>query len=287
MRRVIFALLLLGLSLFGCTTAPDGLPSPTPAMTASGEATFTAAAPSPTPTSSPTVTPTAEPTAIPYTALCSPLEGETVQSLARPELLKNPFQPPRAGEDGGHFGVDFSYWTRPDGSSMQGLPVYSALDGTVAGRIENRFPYGNAVILETPLDWIDPAWLAQLPIADYDPKAPLTPAVSISCPDYNYQPTGDSLSLYLIYGHFDQAALPAMGEAVTCGQEIGQVGTTGKSVNYHLHLETRIGPAGMQFASMSHYDTSSTPEEMRNYCLWRLSGAFQALDPLALFGLQR
>jgi murein DD-endopeptidase MepM/ murein hydrolase activator NlpD len=63
------------------------------------------------------------------------------------------------------------------------------------------------------------------------------------------------------------------------------VGTSGNSVNPHLHLETRLGPAGFTFASLAHYDTSATQDEMRQYCLWRLSGAFQPFDPMLLLGI--
>ena len=38
---------------------------------------------------------------------------------------------------------------------------------------------------------------------------------------------------------------------------------------------------------MAHYDTSATQEEMRNYCLWRLSGAFQPFDPMLLLNAGR
>jgi hypothetical protein len=53
-----------------------------------------------------------------------------------------------------------------------------------------------------------------------------------------------------------------------------------------LHVETRIGPAGARFASLAHYDNRATPEEMGLYCLWRISGLFQLVDPLAVLALQ-
>jgi hypothetical protein len=33
---------------------------------------------------------------------------------------------------------------------------------------------------------------------------------------------------------------------------------------------------------MAHYIGNATPEEMRSYCQWRVSGAFQLVDPLPL-----
>ena len=66
-------------------------------------------------------------------------------------------------------------------------------------------------------------------------------------------------------------------------EAIGAVGTTGNSVNYHLHLEMRIGPSDAMFSSMAHYMNNATNEEMHNYCVWRVSGVFQMLDPMQLF----
>ena len=94
-----------------------------------------------------------------------------------------------------------------------------------------------------------------------------------------------SYSLYLLYAHLNKAPLAKVGDTVACGQQIGEVGTTGNSINPHLHLETRLGPSGATFTSLSHYINNATPEEMSNYCTWRISGWFQAFDPLKLFTL--
>jgi len=63
------------------------------------------------------------------------------------------------------------------------------------------------------------------------------------------------------------------------------VGDSGNALNPHLHLEMRIGPAGITFAGMSHYDNSATSEEMAAYCTWRVSGKFQLVDPLKFIEL--
>ncbi len=84
--------------------------------------------------------------------ICSPLEGITISELTQPDLLKNLFQPPRQGMDDGHHGVDFAYWSRGERKTMLGLPVLSAMTGRISGIIKNREPYGNAIIIETPLD---------------------------------------------------------------------------------------------------------------------------------------
>jgi hypothetical protein len=93
-----------------------------------------------------------EPTVSPALEICSPLEDISLAELPQPDLLKNPFQPPRPGMDDGHHGVDFAYWSRGERKTMLGLPVLSVLAGQVAGIILNRQPYGYAIIIETPLD---------------------------------------------------------------------------------------------------------------------------------------
>ena len=70
-----------------------------------------------------------------------------------------------------------------------------------------------------------------------------------------------------------------------CGQAIGSVGMSGNALNPHLHLEVRVGPAGIRLESMAHYDTSATAQEMANYCRWRVSGLFQLVDPMQLGSL--
>lgn len=186
--------------------------------------------------------------------------------------------------DDGHHGADFAYWTRGTHTSMQGLPVHSVLSGKVAGVIYNRLPYGNAIIIETPLDSLPPDYLRTLPVPTLQPT--VTPDASLYCPS-DRRAYGDPSrrSLYLLYAHLDQPPALAPGDVIGCGDIIGQVGTTGKSVNYHLHLEVRAGPSGNTFPSFAHYDTAATEEEMSAYCTWRVSGLFQMFDPLVLFPL--
>ncbi len=53
--------------------------------------------------------------------------------------------------------------------------------------------------------------------------------------------TADDGNTYAtLYGHMNTAPLVSEGQAVTKGQLIGYVGTTGNSTGYHLHLELRI-----------------------------------------------
>ena len=74
-----------------------------------------------------------------------------------------------------------------------------------------------------------------------------------------------------------------LGDRVACGAQIGVVGQSGNALNPHLHLEARVGPANARFNGLAHYETRATPEEMWSYCMWRVSGVFQLMDPATLF----
>jgi murein DD-endopeptidase MepM/ murein hydrolase activator NlpD len=276
------------LILAGCT-APVPL---TPALPSTETLTPTPeATPIPTSTPAPVFSPTLTSTIRPYATptppveICSPLEGISLKDLVQPDLLKNPFDPPRPGFDSGHQGVDFSYWSRGERETMLGLPIHAVLAGRVAGVILNRYPYGNAVIIETPLEALPAGWIAAMQVPTPGPT--VVPAASLYCPaGADFGETGPDRSLYLLYAHMREAPLVAIGKNVSCGEQIGQVGTTGKSVNPHLHLETRVGPSGASFKDMAHYDNAATNEEMANYCAWRVSGLFQMFDPIRLLSLQ-
>lgn len=229
----------------------------------------------PTPTATPTATPT------PVMVICSPLEDILLEELRQPDLMKNPFEMPRPGLDDGHPGVDFAYWSRGERTAMLGLGVQAVLGGRVAGLIQNRPPYGYAVIIETPLDSLSPAWIDRLQAPPLVPT--IQPAPNLTCPaDTTGKVLPERQSLYLLYAHLNLPPELVIGQDVACGQQIGEVGTTGRSVNPHLHLETRVGPAGVLFTEMAHYDNGATENEMRSYCTWRVSGLFQPLDPLAV-----
>jgi murein DD-endopeptidase MepM/ murein hydrolase activator NlpD len=213
--------------------------------------------------------------------VCSPLEGFALDALRSPDLLKELMVTPRPGMDDGHHGIDLAFWTLGERETMQGLPVYSVLAGRVAGVILNRLPYGNAVIVETPLESLAQEVAAQLAVPA---PQPTVASPVLTCPaDPRIYGDPSKQSLYLLYAHLDTSPALAVGDAVGCGDSIGQVGTTGKSINYHLHLEARVGPAGSTFPSFAHYDTAATAEEMAAYCTWRVSGLFQLIDPLVFF----
>jgi len=241
----------------------------------------------------PTLTPTQEPTStntpfpptatpIPYSPISSPLKGISLSEVN--SVNTNPFDPPALGFDEPHQGIDYSYYrykneNMDDIDGIEGLEVLSVLDGTIASLVYDRMPYGNAIIIETSLNLIDPALLASLTLPEIAPT--LIPDPRHNCPDLVDDPLWDNTnrSLYFVYAHLLNYPELAIGDTVKSGQVIGQVGNTGNSSNAHLHLELRLGPGGASFTSMAKYDTRASLDEMANYCTWRISNRFQLLDP--------
>ena len=249
---------------------------------------------SPTSTMQPTFTaeqaytpiPPAE-TPILQTKVCSPLEGETLGELT--EIITQPFKPPRAGQDvenDDHHGVDFAYYRRKDLLSIDGLPVLSVLDGEVVTIINDKFPYGNAIIIETLLDSISPFLLDQLNPPSIQPTVVPDPKFNWASEELPFQLAETSRSLYIYYAHLKYPTDVKIGDKVTCGQQIGKVGNTGDSSNPHLHFETRIGPSGARFDSMAYYTAQSTQSERYNYIVWRVTNLFQLFDPMALLSIK-
>jgi murein DD-endopeptidase MepM/ murein hydrolase activator NlpD len=214
--------------------------------------------------------------------VCSPLEGVPIGLLE--ERISNPFNPPPPGSDDPHQGVDLVD-TGAGRMAREGLQVNSVLPGRVAAVIQGRFPYGNALLVETRLVSLPPEWLTGLSL----PEQLITPSVNttLTCPDTSLQPAWDreARSLYILYAHLGSPPALDAGDEIDCGQMVGTIGSSGNALNPHLHLEVRAGPAGARFASMSHYDTSASPDEMAAYCTWRVSGLFGLVDPLSLFSL--
>jgi len=289
MRKVLGLVVLLLAWVVACTPAPQNKPElsptilPTQTLLPLPSATINPLTSTPRPPTS-IVTPLPPTlTATPRVEVCSPLQGIALDEL--PQIVTNPFNPPRPGEDDGHHGVDLAFYRHGDQVGMLGLPVLSVLSGTVAGAIKDRQPYGNMLIIETPLESVPPAWsgILQLPA----PVPTVTPP-NLTCPKQAAFTNLDinRRSLYLLYAHLNQPTTLKPGQDVTCGQPVGGVGTTGMSVNPHLHLEVRIGPAGARFDSMAHYIGDATNQEMLNYCTWRVSGLFQMIDPMKLLSLK-
>ena len=267
-------LLFFALILSACA-APAASPTPIPPTQTLLPPTATQTAPLPTASLVPTETP------LPAPDLCSPLDGIPLAQLAG--MISNPYHPPVAGSDDPHQGVDFAI-TLPDSQvAVAGHTVNNILAGVVAAINPERFPYGRAVLVETPLSDLPAEWLAALaPEPDPAPPAP----ISLSCPA-GVDPVWDagSRSLYILYAHLEDTADLQPETRVTCGQILGTLGMSGNALNPHLHVEIRVGPAGLRFSSMAHYDASASLEEMAAYCAWRVGGRFQLVDPLTLLAL--
>ena len=269
--------LLAGL-IAACAAAPPiSQPSPSPAIRTLASASATALLTAPA-APSPTLTPAPSPTIQAFQA-CSPLLGIASQDL--PGIISNPYNPPPLGSDDPHQGVDLVQVQ--NGIALSGLPVQAVLPGRVALVVSDRFPYGNALLVETPLDALPAAWLDALHL----PAVPATPEkrTALTCPTPAAPATMsfEKRSLYLLYAHLLEAPAVTIGDRIECGQVIGAIGSSGNALNPHLHLEVRLGPAGVRFPGMAHYDTSASSEEMAAYCQWRVSGAFLTIDPLLLF----
>lgn len=189
--------------------------------------------------------------------ICSPLAVHPIAEL--PEIVSGDYDPPPPGKEERHQGVDFSYYRRGERSSIQGVQVTSVFPGQVACSVEGSFPYGNMVIIETPQDQLPQELIKQLGL-------------------------GEGESLYLLYAHMEAEPEVALGDTVAACQPLGAVGVSGNAGVPHLHLEARVGPAGVGFEGMAYYSTQTTVEERSNYETWRTSGVFRHLDPMEVFG---
>ena len=279
-------LLCISALLTACTVDSSLTSHPTPSLTPyetiSSEIPTQHLIFTPSPNLTPTSTSPVSPTSTPALQLCSPLEGLTLSQLA--ENIVNPFHPPQPGSDQPHQGVDLAELR--DGVAVAGLPIRAVLAGIVAAVIPDRFPYGNAILIETPLKGLPPDWVTGLDLPDLIPNQPHDPA--LTCPGVTNYPdwSAEAGSLYLLYAHMQQSNSYQQGDAVACGDPLGIVGDSGNALNPHLHLEARVGPPGARFSSLAHYDTSASLEEMDNYCTWRVSGWFMLLNPMPLLEQQ-
>ena len=278
-------LILFVILLAGCASVesiPSATATPTLTSTVSSTPTLTT---TPKPPTAKPATPTRKPTNTPELVICSLLEGIPVQDL--PDTIVNPYAPPRLGSDDPHQGVDFAEVDSTYGIALEGKRVNAVVTGVIAGVINDRFPYGNAVLVETPLERLPAGWRSAIGFPTPVPVQSGHP--SLTCPDPvgTFDRNDDSRSIYLMYAHLQEPVDFSINDSVTCGMALGAIGNSGNSLNPHVHLEIRVGPSNMEFNSMAHYTGSASAEEMANYCLWRVSGAFQLLDPLVLFSLDK
>ncbi len=107
---------------------------------------------------------------------------------------------------------------------------------------------------------------------------------ALSCPEGWNEVTEDNSSsiLYILYAHLQNQVQLKVGDQITTGTPIGQVGMSGNALAPHLHIEIRYGSLADFSAGMAHYTVSASVEEMKNYCRWRISGWFRPIDPMLL-----
>jgi len=274
LKNIFWIWLLLGMAACTPAVAVEPQPTATPTTALSRLPTHT-----PTPQPSPTPTDTLTPTpAAPE--VCSPLEGVALADLA--EIVVNPYAPPPMGSDQPHQGIDLAQLDPATRIALKGLPVHAVMAGDVVMVLNDRFPYGNAVLIKVPLESVPAGWLEGLALPEPIPTLSAPPA--LTCPQPETLPDWDNSrrAYYILYAHLQEPPTVQVGEAINCGQGLGTIGDSGNALNPHLHVEIRVGPADAALGNMAHYDNSATPAEMTAYCQWRVSGWFQPIDPLRL-----
>jgi len=253
------------------------LPPDTPAVMLVRRTTALPATPTriptliPTPTTTPTFPPVAmvlpldsgapEPTATAERrmvgSLCSPLEFVELNDL--PRVMSDGYHPPlRYYWDARHPAVDFAYYHWKGGGPIAGTGVMAVMEGKVTVALADTFPFGAVVIVETPGENLREDLRTEFGVEE-------------------------GKSLYSLYAHMDETSpVVRLGETVSACQRLGSVGKSGNSNAAHLHFETRVGPAGAQFAEFSYYREGDSDEARANYRLWATSGKFTHFDPMRL-----
>jgi murein DD-endopeptidase MepM/ murein hydrolase activator NlpD len=277
-NKTIFFISFFLMLLNACSPVADTQEILDQAIDLSTETLVPSATPIPTETIVPPV-----PTRELISQVCSPLDGLTLYELVNDvEILHQRFETPRPSHDDGHTGVDYSYYRRNNRVGIEGLSIFSALPGTVISVLNNKWPLGHTIIIETPIEDINPELLGAISPPKLEPT--VAPAPHLICPpgELEFELSFSKRSIYILYAHLKDQALFNIGDKIDCGQKIGEVGNTGWSSNPHLHFETRIGPSGARFESMAYYTTQATPKEQYSWCIWRVSNLFQLFDPMNL-----
>ena len=275
------------LLISGCSGIPDTTGTPTPAAQIPTASVTPTATPVPTNTLQPS--PTTTPTFEPINRVCSPLKGIELRDLH--SITSQSFAPPASYKDDGHPAVDLAFFTFKGLPTVLGHPVQSILSGTVIMVLNDRFPYGNAILIETPIELLSAELLSAISLPTPIPQDNIDLVQPCaSDPLFKEMPpilmSESNRSIYILYGHLLEKPEIEIGARVTCGDEIGKVGNSGNSAAEHLHLETRYGPSDAQFGVVSMYAPESTTEERYRYCIWTSSGKFQPFDPASLWQQQ-
>lgn len=275
------------LAFFVFTLSSCSQPTGTAQITSTVPVTETATV-APTATSAPTPTATRLPL---ITDGVSPLQGIETSELrlvtSNPFKFKYPYVE-ASGSDYNHTGIDLAFFKFKDFTTVLGHPIQAVLPGKVVEALTDRWPYGNMILIETPLSRLSPEFLTSLALPN--PYAASEISAHSSCqPDpTRISWSENNTSIYILYAHMQSPSPFKAGEPVNAGNIIGAVGHSGNAIvgAEHLHLEVRVGPSDAQFGTISDYKPDSTEEERYNYCIWALSEVFQPIDPTILWSTQ-
>ena len=260
--------------LCGCSV----LPTPAPTFTPTATMTLT-----PLPTATATLTPT--PTAIPLiTGITSPLQDIALSDLRLITSYAYSFKYPFSEgpeDDKNHPAVDLSFYTFKNFTTVVGHPIQAILPGKVVTVTDNLYPYGNSIMIETPLAELAPELIAQMQIGKPYSDEEIKTRSSCQPDQSRISWSSDGKSIYALYAHMQSASPFRPGDLVNSGDLIGKVGASGHAVvgNEHLHLEVRVGPSDAKFGTISDYIGTATDEERYNYCIWALSEVFLPINP--------
>lgn len=278
---VLSALVILFLS--GCNSSQIDIPTLVPKIpTVTAELLLKT---NPTEDFQPSATETMLPeiTEVVSVPVCSPLVNYPIKALSG--MVSNPFNPPKEGSDDPHQGVDLSVIDDTYRIAIKGEAVQSMIAGNVVMIMEDRFPYGNAILVETSFEHLPVEWQQALTEVPKPEGFGIPPA--LNCPGGWDMPASETenYSFYVLYAHLDEPAEFQNGDEIICGQELGKIGESGNALAPHLHIEIRYGYADGMSGSMAHYDVSASNEEMANYCRWRVSGFYRLMNPQELLNI--
>lgn len=283
MFRIIILLIIIFGS--GCNPSPELVNEEPSLIDPSKTLTFPAETKAATITPSPTTMLALDPTitlapTINAPGFSSPLEGFSVDELVG--MISNLYNPPAPGSDDPHQGVDFSVVDPEYGYATKGAAVQSILGGKVVVVINDRFPYGNSIVVETSFEDLPTSWQNYLQNLDRPALFGTNPV--LTCPEGwdQVQNEVDSLSLYILYAHLDEKPNHTAGDQMEAGNLVGTIGDSGNALAPHIHIEMRYGISGSLAGTMAHYDVTASENEMATYCRWRVSGLYRVLNPLDL-----
>ena len=279
------AILLLVVTSCSSNWPNKAIQTPTPAITISFEKTKDHQEMKIiTPTVMSSAVPIQIPTATKFAAnVCSPLSDTPIDNLIH--MISNPFYPPKTGSDDPHQGVDFSIMDPDLRIAMKGASVQAILEGEVVMVMKDRFPYGNAVLVETAFQDLPPGWAEKL--AGLSAPELFNTNTTLTCPSGwdELEEPNQELSLLILYAHLENPPQLLPGDQVGCGNVVGAIGDSGNALAPHLHIEMRYGYSAGIEGSMAHYDVSADEQEMSNYCRWRVSGWYRTIDPMDMFSV--